>query len=114
VSIKLLDQTKRIQFPVSTSGNSIRRMQQYKTGSLSVSLVNGKVRFVVPFEKNIKKKEQNELLGVDLGITDLFYTSSKNNYGTFTGMVDQYNEVLQKKLANRSSLNNKKREYQKK
>lgn len=113
VSVKLVNEKKRVQFPVSTSENGLRRMNQYKTGSLSMTLIDGKVKFGVPITKKLKHKKQTEMIGVDMGITDLLYTSTNQHYGTFTGMVNQYEASLERKLGHRSSLRNKRKEYKK-
>lgn len=112
VSMKLLNESKRQEFPVSTSKNGLRRLAQYKNGSMIATIVNGKIKIGVPVNKKIRKQRQKALLGIDLGITDLFHTSTKNKYGTFTGMVNRYESAIEKNLGNRSSLRNKRREYQ--
>lgn len=77
VAIKLINEKKYVEFPVSTSRNGLRRMSQYKCGSMTVSLQNEKVRFGVPVTKKVKDQKQTGLVGIDLGMTDLFYTSTK-------------------------------------
>ena len=113
VSMKLLNETKRQEVPVNTSKNGLRRLAQYKNGSMTATLMNGKIRIGIPVTKKINKQKQKKLLGIDLGITDLFHTSTENKYGTFTGMMNRYGLVVEKKLGNRSSLRNKRKEYQK-
>lgn len=112
VSMKLLNESRRQGFPVSTSKNGLRRLAQYKNGTMTATIVSGKLKVGVPVTKKIRKQKQKALLGVDLGITDLFHTSTKNKYGTFTGMVKRYESAVEEKLGNRSSLRNKRREYQ--
>ncbi|UUI40560.1 zinc ribbon domain-containing protein [Oceanobacillus oncorhynchi] len=113
VSLKLLNEKKYVEIPVSTSENSLRRLNQYKNGSMTAKVVNGKVKIGIPFTKKVNKRAQEELLGIDQGITDLFYTSNHTKYGSFSGMVHVYEGSLEKKLGNRSSLRNKLRAYQK-
>lgn len=113
VSIKLLNEPKRQEFPVSTSENGLRRLAQYKNSSLTATVVNGKIKIGIPISKKVSKQKQVELLGIDLGITDLFYTSTQERYGTFFWMVRTYEETLEKKLGNRSTLRNKRKKYQK-
>ena len=116
VSVKLLGEKDRVAFPVSASRNGLRRMSQYKTGSMTIKLMeSGKVRIGVPFTKKIEKKKipKKNILSFDAGITDLIYTNTGNSYGTFHGMRQLYEELVETKLGNRSSLRNKMREYQK-
>jgi IS605 OrfB family transposase len=116
VFVKLEGEKDRIPFPVSTSTDSLRRMKQYQTGSMTVILTkNGKVRIGVPFKKNIEKQKNSKknLLTFDVGITDLINTNTGNNYGTFKGMTILYQEWVEPKLRNRSSLRNLMREHQK-
>ena len=122
VSFKVLDDKDYISIPVSTSKNSLRRLHQYKerlfkTGktTFNVSFKRNKMKITIPFDKTIDKKkiDKKKLLAIDLGITDLIYTNQNNHYGTFTGMSKLYEELVETKLGNRSSLRNKMREYQK-
>ena len=73
------------------------------------------MRIGVPFTKKIEKKKipKKNILSFDAGITDLIYTNTGISYGTFHGMRQLYEELVEKKLGNRSSLRNKMREYQK-
>ena len=116
VYVKLLGEKGRVAFPVSTSRNSLRRMDQYKTGSMTIKLMdNGKVRIGVPFTKKMEKREisKKNILSFDAGITDLIYTNTGHSYGTFRGMSQLYEEMVEAKLGNRSSLRNKMKEHQK-
>ncbi|WP_133065291.1 hypothetical protein [Virgibacillus profundi] len=79
VFVKLLGEKDRVAFPASTSRNSLRRINQYKTGSLTLTTnKNGKVRIGVPFTKKIKKKaiSKKNILSMDAGITDLINTNT--------------------------------------
>ena len=117
VYVKLLGEKDRVAFPVSTSRNGLRRMNQYDTGSMTIKVTNhGKVRIGVPFTKKIqtKKESKKNNLSFDAGITDLIYTNTGNSYGSFCGMRKLYEEVVETKLGHRASLRNKMREYQKK
>ena len=116
VYVKLLGEKDRVAFPVSTSRNGLRRMNQYDTGSMTIKVTNhGKVRIGVPFTKKIqtKKESKKNILSFDAGITDLIYTNTGNSYGSFCGMRKLYEEVVETKLGHRASLRNKMREYQK-
>lgn len=113
LSVKLLNSKERIQIPIKTNKNGLRRLNQYKTCSPTVTLKNNHVKVTVPFEKKIKEYKTKDVLGIDIGITDLFYSSEEKKYGTFTGMTTFYDEVLEPKLKKRSSLRNKMRRYQK-
>ena len=48
-----------------------------------------------------------------MGITDLIYTSDGDSFGSYSEMQKMYNDTIEKKVANRRSLANKMREYQK-
>ena len=79
VYVKLLGEKDRVAFPVSTSRNGLRRMNQYDTGSMTIQVTNhGKVRIGVPFTKKIqtKKESKKNILSFDAGITDLIYTNT--------------------------------------
>ncbi|WP_338471691.1 hypothetical protein R4Z10_02650 [Niallia sp. XMNu-256] len=116
VYVKLLGEKDRVAFPVSTSRNGLRRMKQYDTGSMTIKLTDhGKVRIGVPFTKKIETKKipKKNILSFDAGITDLIFTNTGNPYGSFCGMRQLYEEVVEIKLGHRSSLRNKMRDYQK-
>lgn len=113
LSVKLFGLKNRVKIPLKTSKNSLRRLDQYKTCSPTITLKNNMIQVVIPFEKKIEKKKTKNILGVDMGITDLFYTSQNKSYGSFIGMTKFYEEVLEPKLKKRSSLRNKMRQYQK-
>ena len=89
VYVKLLGEKDRVAFPVSTSTNGLRRMNQYDIGSMTIQVTNhGEVRIGVPFTKKIqtKKRSIENILSFDAGITDLIYTNTGNSYGSFCGM----------------------------
>ena len=86
IYVKLLGEKGRVAFPVSTSRNGLRRMNQYDTGSMTIKVTNhGKVRIGVPFMKKIQTKEMSNknILSFDAGITDLIFT----NIGSSDGVV---------------------------
>ena len=57
--VKLLGEKDRVAFPVSTSRNGLRRMNQYNTGSMTIGLTNrGKVSsWSSIYEKNSNEEE---------------------------------------------------------
>jgi len=112
LSVKLLGCKDRVELPVSTSSNSLRRMKQYDTGSPMLTIQRGNVRVIVPFEKRINERETNDMVVVDAGITDLLYSSDTKAYGTFSGMSAFYEKTVEPKLKTRSSLRNVMRQYQ--
>jgi IS605 OrfB family transposase len=114
ISVKLVGEKRRVEIPLRTSENSKRRMKQYKTQSPTIALRNGKVKVSVPFEKKVKSKKLSSTVGADLGITDLIYTSNGSSYGSFTGMSDLYERVVQPKLKQRSRLRSLAKKYRKK
>ena len=113
LSVKLLGSKERVEIPVTTSKNSLRRMEQYPTCSMTLAVKNNKVCVGVPFEKKVKANKVDEVIGIDVGITDLLYSSKGKSYGTFAGMDKIYEQVVEPKLKQRSKLLAVKREHQK-
>lgn len=113
--VKTLTRGKWIEIPLLTSSNSLRRLQQYQYSKAPVLKIEGeKIKVSVSFNKKVEQKVyKDNLIGVDIGITDLICTSTGDNYGCFSLMQNFYNETVAKKVANRSSLANKMRQYQK-
>ena len=113
ISLKVVGMKGRISIPLYGSENGIRRLKQYKNCSPTYTIKNGRIKVGIPFKKKIKNVKTKELLGVDVGIVDVMYSSDGRNYGSFSGMTGFYNEVIGKKEKNRSTLRNKMRTYQK-
>ncbi|MCD5401874.1 RNA-guided endonuclease TnpB family protein [candidate division NPL-UPA2 bacterium] len=112
LSVKLLGSKDRVELPVTTSKNSLRRMNQYRTCSMTLTMKNNKVCVGIPFEKKVKSNKVEEIIGVDAGITDLLYSSKGKAYGTFSGMDKIYEQLVEPKLKQRSKLLAVKRKYQ--
>lgn len=113
IEMKVPNQKEYVSFLVNGSKNAKRRINQYKTGSLKIQYFQGKVRVIVPFEKKIKTYSSKQVLAGDIGITDLICTNTKQSYGSFHGMITNYEDLMEHKLGKRSSLRNLKRKYQK-
>jgi len=122
INIKKLDAQKkkkddvRIAIPITTSKNSLRRINQYeKSNTATFSITkDGKLKIAIPFVKKIKpKSSKKELRGVDIGITDLMYDSENNSYGSFIKINKIYNDKVLPEQAKLNTLRNKMREYQK-
>ena len=122
VFFKALNADEYVPVPISTSRNSMRRLQQYKTKlfetgkcNFTLSMKNGQMKISVPFEKKIKtpKAKKKNLYPIDLGITDLIHAGNGKAFGTFTGMRKLYEELVEKLLGNRSTLRHTMRTYQK-
>jgi IS605 OrfB family transposase len=113
--VKTLKRGKWIEIPLMTSANSLRRLQQYSYSKSPVLKLQGnKIKVSVSFKKKVEQKVyKDNLVGIDIGITDLMYTSEDNSYGSYSVMQKLYNETVAQKLANRRSLANKMRQYQK-
>ena len=113
--VKTLKRGKWVEIPLMTSTNSLRRLQQYPYSKAPVLKLQGnKIKVSVPFKKKIKQKVyKDNLVGVDIGITDLICTSNGNSYGSYSVMQKLYNKTVAQKVANRRSLANKMRQYQK-
>ena len=120
--IKKLDSQKvsgedvRIPIPISTSKNSLRRINQYdKSNTATFSITkDGKLKVGIPFKKKIKSKSsKKELRGVDIGITDLMYDSENNSYGSFIELNQFYNNKVLPEQAKLNTLRNTMKKYQK-
>lgn len=103
LSVKTLEK-KRVEIPITTSQKSLRRLKQYGMKSPSIKITPKGIRVTVPFEKNVTKKSKSKnLVGVDIGITDLLYDSEGNSFGEYSKVVQFYNEKV---LSEDVKLNN--------
>ena len=121
IYIKKLDCQKvsgediRIPIPISTSKNSLRRINQYdKSNTATFSITkDGKLKIGIPFKKKVKyNSSKKELRGVDIGITDLMYDSENNSYGSFVEVNQIYNNKVLPEQAKLNVLRNIMKKYQ--
>ena len=122
IYIKKLDSQKvsgeniRIPIPISTSRNSLRRINQYeKSNTATFSITkDGKLKIGIPFKKKVKiKSSKKELRGIDIGITDLMYDSENNSYGSFVEVNQIYNNKVLPEQAKLNTLRNTMQKYRK-
>lgn len=113
ISIKTLDRGKRIEIPITTSKNSLRRLNQYENCSPTISVKGHKIKVGIPFEKKLQDNKTTKTLGIDVGITDLMHLSTGEAIGSFTNMLKLYDETVLVKEKNRSNLRNYMRELRK-
>lgn len=113
ISIKTLDRGKRIEIPIKTSKNSLRRLNQYENCSPTISVKGHKIRIGIPFEKKLQDNNITNTIGIDVGVTDLMHLSTGEAIGSFTNMLKLYDATVLVKEKNRSNLRNYMRELRK-
>lgn len=114
LSVKSLERGKRIEIPITTSRNGLRRLNQYGMKSASITINDNGVKVTIPFEKKIKSKSsKGNLIGIDAGITDLLYDSNGNSYGKYSKVIDFYNEKVIPEDAKQNKLKSLMKKYQK-
>lgn len=115
ISIKTLEKHKRIEIPITTSKNGLRRLAQYGMNSPTIKITSkGIVKVTVPFEKEIKNNsDKKTLIGIDVGITDLMYSSNGEAYGNYSCVIKHYEGVVMPKLKQINKLRSLMKKYQK-
>ena len=115
LSVKSLTKGKRVQIPLITSQNSIRRLNQYGgTKTVTLNITNKGVIIAVPIKKKIKNKSKNNnLIGIDIGITDLIYNSEEHVYGSYSNILKFYNNKVMPEDAKLNKLRGLMKKYQK-
>lgn len=109
---------KKINIPFSTSGRCRKRLKMYENCQPSIWIdKNNRIKISVPVKlpkQEFKEiKEKPIIIGVDLGIKKIFSLGNGKQFGTFKDLLSFYKTECEMKLAGRSSLRNKMREYQK-
>lgn len=117
LEVKVLGWGNKIELPLLTSTNSLRRLEQYKasTSAPQLKVMNdGKVKVTVAVDKKVDQYAyKSKVVGIDVGITDLIYTSEGDSFETYSDMDDIYQDTIGEKVKNRRNLANKMKEYQK-
>jgi IS605 OrfB family transposase len=91
----------------------VRRLKQYKIKSPTFKIVKSGIRLSIPFEKEVNTNgDKNNLIGIDVGVTDLLYTSKGKSIGNYSKIVKHYEENVMPKMKNRSNLKNLMKKYQ--
>ena len=66
----------RIQIPIDTSAHSLHKIQSRKmAGTVTMQIRKGKLRIGWAYSKHMKQPKTDDMIGVDIGITDALYTS---------------------------------------
>lgn len=111
------EKNKRINIPFSTSGRCRKRLKMYKNCQPSIWIdKNNRVKISIPTKMpkvENKLKGKTTIIGVDLGINKIFSLGNGMKFGTFKDLLPFYKSECEIKLAGRSSLRNKMKEYQK-
>ncbi|MCD8322525.1 MAG: hypothetical protein LUC89_06550, partial [Oscillospiraceae bacterium] len=102
---------KRIDVPLNTSRNSLRRLDQYGAKhSVDYTIrKDGLIKVTVAFEKKHITPEVKKLRGVDVGTNDALHTSDDKAFGSFDQCAKFYDEQVLPLAGVRSSILNKKR-----
>ena len=114
--VSVLDSNKRIEIPLLTSTNSLRRLNQYKYSKSPHLKIrkDGKIKVSVAFNKKVDDYAyKSKVVGIDVGITDLIFTSEEDSFETFSNMDDFHQKTVGKKVKNRCKLASKMKQYQK-
>ena len=114
ISIIDIDGGVRFDVPINTSGNSLRRLKQYKhANTIHYTITdNNLLKVAVAFEKNVRLNESDNYEGVDIGICDAIHTSNGMRIGSFGEIINFYQDTINKDLANLNNLRNKKRKLE--
>lgn len=111
------EKNKRINIPFSTSGRCRKRLKIYKNCQPSIWIdKNNRVKISISTKiPKIKSEYKGKtiIVGADLGINKIFSLGDGMKFGTFKDLLPFYKSECEIKLAGRSSLRNKMKEYQK-
>lgn len=99
-----------IAVPLDTSKNSLRRLDQYGPKHSVAFTVrnNGTIKVTVAFEKKHAPADIQNYRGVDIGITDMLFTSDGASFGTFSKAFKFYDDEILPALGGLNSIRNKK------
>ena len=104
---------QRIQVPLSTSKHSINKIRTCKmAGTVKMSFHEGVLRIGWSYTRSMDQPKTSEVIGVDTGITDLFYASDGNSYSSMQPVINYYKTEVEPAFAELSNLRNKKRKIQ--
>lgn len=104
---------QRIQIPLCTSRHSLNKIRTCKmAGTVKMSFREGILRIGWSYTRSMDQPKTSEVIGVDTGITDLFYASDGNSYASMQPVLDYYKEEVEPEFAELSNLRNKKRKIQ--
>ena len=98
----------RIQIPIDTSAHSLHKIQSRKmSGTVTMQVRKGKLRISWAYSKHMKQPKTDDMIGVDIGITDALYTSDDRQIGSMKETLDFYHDTVEPAFAELSDLRNK-------
>lgn len=98
----------RIQIPIDTSAHSLHKIQSRKmAGTVTMQIRKGKLRIGWAYSKHMKQPKTDDMIGVDIGITDALYTSDDRQIGSMREILDFYHDTVEPAFAELSDLRNK-------
>lgn len=99
---------QRIQIPIDTSAHSLHKIQSRKmAGTVTMQIRKGKLRIGWAYSKHMKQPKTDDMIGVDIGITDALYTSDDRQIGSMREILDFYHDTVEPAFAELSDLRNK-------
>ena len=98
----------RIQIPINASAHSLHKIQSRKmAGTVTMQIRKGKLRIGWAYSKHMKQPKTDNMIGVDIGITDALYTSDDRQIGSMKEILDFYHDTVEPAFAELSDLRNK-------
>ena len=106
---------KRIAIPLTTSSDSLRRMNQYKLARTICYKVreDGRLMVSIAVKKQVSPSGK-DYIGADTGITDVIATSDGKFYGSLSSAQKFYDETVLPHLGRTNALRNAMRKARKK
>ena len=106
-----LHKNHRIEVPINTTKNSVRRLKQYNAaGSVSYTITkSGKLRVQWAVKKTANDNPVKNTVGVDTGINDCFHTSDGSAIGSMHDVISFYHDMVEPSFAGLSDMRNKKK-----
>lgn len=100
--------THRIQIPINASAHSLHKIQSRKmAGTVTMQIRKGKLRIGWAYSKHMKQPKTDNMIGVDIGITDALYTSDDRQIGSMKEVLNFYHDTVEPAFAELSGLRNK-------
>lgn len=114
IRVKTLQRSKWMDIPLKVSRHGKWRLDNYKKCSPTIQILKNRlIKVSIPVEKKTADYEYTEIIGVDIGETELIHTSDDISYGSFKEMTALYDNIVLPKLGNRSKLKALMRKYRK-
>lgn len=76
-------------------------------GTVTMQIRKGKLRIGWAYSKHMKQPKTDDMIGVDIGITDALYTSDDRQIGSMREILDFYHDTVEPAFAELSDLRNK-------